>query len=111
MEILSTILIIIAAIAVIFVLLAVGRKYVFSRFKVNKWIILSVAIILFILQALLGVGKNIYVQFIFMIPIIWFFLWFMEINSGLAIKSKEKKIVIKSKAKPNRAKHLNKDNK
>ena len=40
-----------------------------------------------------------------------FFLWFMDIVTTGGPKKKEKEIVIRPKAKPNRVKHLNKNNK
>ena len=38
-----------------------------------------------------------------------FFMWFLEIQATGGPKKKEKEIVIRPKAKPNRVKHLNKD--
>ena len=110
MNILWTILYLLAAVVVTFALAAVGRKYVFTKIRINKWIVLAIAVVLFIAQVFLG-NKNTLNQFLFMVPTLWFFLWFMELQTGVAIKKKEKKIVIRPKAKPNRAKHLNKDNK
>lgn len=110
MNILWTILYLLIAVVITIALITLGRKYVFSKFKVNKWIILGIAAVLFIAEVVAKPSSPI-ATLLFMIPIIWFFLWFMEINSGVSIKSKEKKVVIKSKAKPNRAKHLNKDKK
>lgn len=110
MNILWTILYLLAAVVVTFALAAAGRKYVFTKVRINKWIVLGIAVVLFIAQVFLG-NKSILNQFLFMVPTLWFFLWFMELQTGVAIKKKEKKIVIRPKAKPNRAKHLNKDNK
>lgn len=110
MNILWTVLYLLAAVAITLGLAAVGRKYVFTKIRINKWIVLGIAVILFIAQVFLG-NKTMLNQFLFMIPTLWFFLWFMELQTGVAIKEKEKKIVIRPKAKPNRAKHLNKDKK
>jgi len=110
MTILWTILYLVITILIMIGLLMLGRKFVFSKVKVNKWIILAITIVLFIGQLIIQ-PNNVFIQYLFIIPAVWFFLWFMEINTYGVPKGKEKKIVIKPKAKPNRAKHLNKDNK
>ena len=59
-------------------------RFVFNKVKINKWIILAATIL---------------------------FLWFLDIlRNGYPKLKKEKKVVIKPKAKPNRVKH-NKDSK
>ena len=47
----------------------------------------------------------------FSLVIVWFFMWFIDIQSTGGPKKKEKKIEIRPKAKPNRAKHLQNQNK
>lgn len=90
--------------AVILLLTHLGRKYVFSKVRVNKWIILAITIVLFILPYILKI-QNGWLTWLFIIITVWFFLWFMEIQSTGGPKA-EKKIVIRPKAKPNRVKHL-----
>lgn len=92
-------------IALMFVLFILGKKFVFSKVKVNKWIILSIAIVLFIAQ-LIFKSTNMWLNMIFTLVIVWFFLWFFDIQSTGGPKQKEKKIEIRPKAKPNRAKHM-----
>ena len=85
-----------------------GRKYVFSKVRINKFIPLAIAIILFEF----AYGKdddNIIVVITMTILTVTFFMWFLEIQATGGPKKKEKEIVIRPKAKPNRVKHLNKD--
>ena len=86
-----------------------GRKYVFSKVRINKFIPLGIAITLFVLQIFMPVilGKNImWVSFVLTLLTVTFFLWFMDIQTTGGPKKKEKKIEIRPKAKPNRVKHL-----
>ena len=85
-----------------------GRKYVFSKVKVNKWILLGIAIVLLLTQSFLRINDT-WITMIFTIVTLGFFIWFMDIQSTGGPKVPEKKIVIKPKAKPNRVKHLNKN--
>ena len=73
-----------------------GRKYVFSKVRINKFIPLAIAIILLVVVTMT-------------ILTVTFFMWFLEIQATGGPKKKEKEIVIRPKAKPNRVKHLNKD--
>lgn len=98
-----TILSFILTIVVILAVYGVCRRFVFSKIRINKWIPLSIAIVLFIVQVFLGAG-NVYINTGLMGLIVLFFLWFMEIIQKGGPKKKEKQIVIKSKAKPNRVK-------
>lgn len=92
-------------IVLMLLLLTLGRKYVFSKVKVNKWIILAIAVVLFVIQVLVQ-SNNIFVTMAFTLAVVWFFLWFFEIQSTGGPKKKEKKIEIRPKAKPNRVKHI-----
>jgi hypothetical protein len=47
---------------------------------------------------------NKYISYVISIFVILFFLWFMDITQTGGPKKKEKQIVIKPKAKPNRVK-------
>ena len=89
-----------------------GRKYVFSKVRINKFIPLAIAIILLVVQmflpSIVSWGSNIIVVTITILTVT-FFMWFLEIQATGGPKKKEKEIVIRPKAKPNRVKHLNKD--
>ena len=101
----GTILYVLVLVALMVASLALGRKYVFSKARVNKWIILSIAIVLFVAQFFMKI-QNMWLNTIFSLVVVWFFLWFMDIQSTGGPKKKEKKIEIRPKAKPNRVKHL-----
>ncbi|MDU7455392.1 hypothetical protein [Clostridium saudiense] len=107
---LGTLLYFLVLLAIVFGVMFLGRKYVFSKVRINKYIPLGIAIVLFILQIfmLAILGKNIvWVSFLLTILTVTFFLWFMDIVTTGGPKQKEKKIEIRPKAKPNRVKHLN----
>lgn len=86
-------------------LLTLGKKFVFSKVRVNKWIILAIAVVLFVIQFLVK-SNNPFVTMAFSLVIVWFFLWFFDIQNTGGAKKKEKKIEIRPKAKPNRVKHI-----
>ena len=106
LNIVVKILYIVVMIAIILGVYALCKKFLFPKIRINKFIPLAVAIVLFIVQ-MLGVVKNQWVGLGITVIIIVAFLWFMDIHQTGGPKI-EKKIVIKSKAKPNRAKHLKK---
>ena len=92
-------------IALMMLLFTLGKKYVFSKVRINKWIPLAISIVLFILQ--LFVRKdNLWLNATFTLVVVWFFMWFIDIQSTGGPKKKEKKIEIRPKAKPNRVKHM-----
>ena len=107
MNILITILTFILMLIVILAVYAFCKKFVFTKVRINKWIPLSVAIVLFIVQ-LFTPTVNQYVKYGLSIVSVLFFLWFMDIFQTGGPKKKEKEIVIKPKAKPNRVKNKNK---
>ena len=80
------------------------KKYVFSKVRINKWIPLAIAIVLFVAQIFLGSIINKYFTIGISIFAVIFFLWFMDIMQTGGPKKKEKQIEIKPKAKPNRVK-------
>ncbi|WP_154820626.1 hypothetical protein [Clostridium saudiense] len=107
---LGTLLYFLVLLAIVFGVMFLGRKYVFSKVRINKYIPLGIAIVLFILRIFMPaiLGKNIvWVSFLLTILTVTFFLWFMDIVTTGGPKQKEKKIEIRPKAKPNRVKHLN----
>lgn len=109
------------------------KTYVLTKVKVNKWIILAVAVIMLILPNILAVAFGIKTQnniFLVYVPsalFIVFFLWFMDLSGwnnrrnasnrgnksnggtyvGYGKKGSSKDVVIKPKAKPNRIKNKN----
>lgn len=85
-----------------------GRKFVYSKVKINKFIPLGIAVAILVIQFLLK--GNAIVNFVLTLVILYFFLWFMDIQATGGPKAKEKEIVIKPKAKPNRVKHMNTNN-
>lgn len=110
MGMLWSVIYIIVTVAIMLATLMLGRKYIFSKFRINKWIPLAITIVLFIAQLFFKV-KNIWLSMLFTVLILWFFMWFMDIHSTGGAKKKEKKIEIRPKAKPNRVKHIQNKNK
>ena len=82
-----------------------GKKYIFSRIRISKWIPLTISVVLFIIQFFVK-PENMWVRMVFTLVIVWFFMWFIDIQSTGGPKKKEKKIEIRPKAKPNRVKHM-----
>lgn len=107
MGIFLSILSFVIMLAVMIVAYSLCRKYVFTKVRVNKWIPLAIAIILFIVQLTVG-NTNKYLNMGLSIFTVLFFLWFMDILQTGGPKKKEKQIVIKPKAKPNRVKNRKK---
>jgi len=103
MDFLITILSFILMFAVIMGAYVLCKKYVFTKVRINKWIPLAIAIVLFAAQIFLG-AMNRYVTIVISIFAVIFFLWFMDIMQTGGPKKKEKQIEIKPKAKPNRVK-------
>ncbi|WP_244833100.1 hypothetical protein [Clostridium sp. BJN0001] len=92
---------------IIFALYYVCRKFIFTKVRINKYIPLAIAIVLFVIQLFsgkIGIINN-YVNIALSVVSVLFFLWFMDIMQTGGPKQKEKKIVIKSKPKPNRVKN------
>ena len=103
MDFLITISSFILMFAIIVVAYLLCKKYIFRKVRIIKWIPLSISIILFAAQILVG-QTNKYLSSGLSIFAVLFFLWFMEIMQTGGPKKKEKQIVIKPKAKPNRVK-------
>jgi hypothetical protein len=96
------------------------KTYVLSKIKVNKWIVLAAAIVVFIVPMLVLPNMPGYVR-TYVIPGIFviLFLWFMDLSGFIkkrdvskanytttsSKKDNKKDIVIRSKAKPNRVKN------
>ena len=107
MSFLTTIISFVVMLAIIVGMYLLCKKFVFGKVRISKWIPLSIAIILFatqfIAQMFLGPINN-YISTGLSIFAVLFFLWFMDIMQTGGPKKKEKQIVIKPKAKPNRVK-------
>lgn len=96
---------------VVFVTFSLLGRYVFNKIRINKWIILATAIIAFIITFFIpdfnAIG-SLAIQVVLIYICVISILWFIDVNkNGYPKIKKEKKIVIKSKAKPNRAKKKN----
>ena len=95
MNILFTILFYVVMFVIILALYAACRLYVFSKIRINKWIPLAIAIVLFIIQLTLG-NTNKILNIGLSILTVLFLLWFMEILQTGGPKKKEKPIVVKN---------------
>lgn len=124
----KTILELIAFAVIILIFYNVAKTLVLSKIKANKWIVLISAILVFILSSVIPVLLKLQLQgtifqIIFAAIFIFLFLWYLDLagfnkkyennNNTYSWNKKNKKndIVIKPKAKPNRVKNLNRDNK
>lgn len=109
---------------VILVIYNVAKPYLLSKIKINKWIVLVLAILSLFLPNIIMAQSGINPksnQFLVWIPsgfFILFFLWFMDISgfgnkgfrnntSSVDKKNNKKDVIIKPKAKPNRVKNKN----
>lgn len=110
MAILGSIVYFIVMFAIIFGIFLLCKKYVFPRVNINKWILLAIAIILLLLQMFGKIDSTAW-NIISTPIIVLSFLWFMDLQQTGGPKKKEKQIVIKPKAKPNRVKNANKKSK
>lgn len=104
MNIIFWVLSVVAGAIIVFGSYALLTKFVFNKVIVNKWILLAVSLIF------LGLGfflvTNTWLKIAFEGIGIIILFWFFDVytNGNPRIK-KEKKIVIKAKAKPNRVKN------
>ncbi len=108
MGILLGILKIIGLFIVLVASLLLCKEFVFSKVRINKYIPLAISIAILLVQLALPffeIHLNFWVTAIFSVLIVVTFFWFMDIHQTGGPKPKEKKIVIKSKAKPNRVKN------
>lgn len=123
MDMFITILSIIAGSIIMLVVYNLLKTYVLSKIKVNKWIVLAAAIVLFIAPVLIwrdmpGYVRNYVLPGIFVV----LFLWFMDLSGFIkkrnvsktnyttasSKKDNKKDIVIRPKAKPNRVRNFKK---
>lgn len=94
----------IAIMLILFVALALLKKFVFSKVRINKYIPLGLATGLFVFQLIFKVN-NFFLSSALIIVIALLFAWFWDIHETGGPKKGDKKIVIKPKAKPNRVKN------
>lgn len=88
------------------------KIFVLEKININKWIVLAIAIIIFVLPSVfrLNIKDSIW-MFVHSSIVIIFILWFMDlVRFGKNGSSKKEKIVIKPKAKPNRVKNIKQNN-
>ncbi|MGL4873453.1 MAG: hypothetical protein ACRC30_02250 [Clostridium sp.] len=105
MNIITTIITFVILLAITIGILFVCKQYVFPRVRVNKFVPLAIAIILFLIQ-LTGKVTETWFGLISTPLIIIAFLWFLDIHQTGGPKAKEKLIKNKPKAKPNRVKNM-----
>ncbi len=119
MSLLITILSIVAFSIVVLVVYNVLKAYVLYKVKVNKWVILSLAMVIFIVPMLVWPTMPKYVaNYIIPGAFVFLFLWFMDLSGFIkkknvsttnysigSKKDKKKDVVIRPKVKPNRIKN------
>ena len=124
MSLLITILSIVAFSIVVLVVYNVLKAYVLYKIKVNKWVILGLAMVVFVVPMLVWPNMPKYVaNYIIPGAFVFLFLWFMDLSGFIkkrnvattnysvgSKKDKKKDVVIRPKVKPNRIKN-NIDNK
>ena len=84
------------------------NKYVLYKLKINRWIVLSTAILVMVVPAFFSMNGYVWMGIqsaIFVILLLWF------IDLTKLQKEEAKKIKIRPKAKPNRVKYSSKDKK
>lgn len=120
MTTLQTVLSIVAFSIVVLVVYNVLRIYVLHKIKVNKWVILGIAMVIFVVPMIIWPDMPKYVAN-YIIPgiFVFLFLWFMDLSGFIkkrnvsttnytstnTKKDKKDDIVMRPKAKPNRVKN------
>lgn len=89
------------------------NMFVLTKYNPNKWIILGIAIVILVVPTAINVVNHTTFngslwQYVQSSVFIVFALWFFDLVR-YGEKKPAKKLIIKSKAKPNRAKTLNKN--
>ena len=90
--------------AVTILLIMIGKKFLFSKIAINKYIPLALSVLALICQIFIK-SSNMILNAGLTIIIILFFAWYFDINQTGGPKKGQKKIVMKPKAKPNRIKN------
>lgn len=90
------------------------KVYVLDKININKWLVFALSIFILIFPALIKFNINgtiwQYVQSAIVIILTLWFLDLMGIGAGSRTKKKKSDVVIRPKAKPNRAKNIKKQN-
>ncbi|MDU4600183.1 MAG: hypothetical protein E6Y49_19860, partial [Clostridium sporogenes] len=90
------------------------KVYVLDKININKWLVFALSIFILIFPALIKFNINgtiwQYVQSAIVIILTLWFLDLMGIGAGSRAKKKKNDVVIRPKAKPNRAKNIKKQN-
>lgn len=91
------------------------KIYLLDKLKVNKWIVLALAVAVFIIPGLLGENANMlggWGQYLHSAVFVVLIMWFMDLvglnkrrQSNNKYSKNDKNNVIKSKAKPSRVKN------
>lgn len=91
------------------------KVYLLDKVKINKWIVLALAVITFIAPVFFGEKANIFGswwQYLHSAIFVMLFLWYMDLagfnkrtKSNNRYSKNDKNAVIKSKAKPSRIKN------
>lgn len=96
----------------IFVGYTVANIYVLSKLKVNRWLILGVAVAFLIIGMIVPYyTDNVVLTYVPTTIFVFFFLWFADVSgfTGFGKKKAEaSKPAIRPKAKPNRIKYADK---
>ncbi|MFB0918361.1 MAG: hypothetical protein QMB63_04730 [Clostridiaceae bacterium] len=103
--ILNILIMILIALAII-VGFNLANIYYLKKLNVNKWLLLGIAIVTFVIAfALSSAYPNTWWQLIPLVISLSCFMWFIEVRRRKDKSPKDsKKVVMKAKAKPNRAK-------
>jgi len=103
--VLNILIMILIALAII-VGFNLANIYYLKKLNVNKWLLLGVAIVTFIIAfALSSMYPNTWWQLIPLVISLSCFMWFIEVRRRKDKSPKDsKKVVMKAKAKPSRAK-------
>jgi len=94
----------------LFTMITFNLLYIFvlDKLRINKWIVLSLGVILFVLSTfLMGTKLHTLLKLLSIVITIMPFMWFYNILSKEKA-NKKTKIQIRPKAKPNRVKNIKK---
>lgn len=104
-----------ALVAVVLVVYNFLKIYLLDKIKINKWIVLAMALLVFILPSFLVQSQDMlgsWWQYIHSAAFVILFMWFMDlaglnkrIQSKNSYSKTDKNNVIKPKAKPSRVKN------
>lgn len=108
---------------VVLVLYNVVKTYLLTKVKINKWVVLGASMVIFVVPMIIWPNMPKFVAN-YVIPglFVFLFLWFMDLSgfmkkknnsktnttSNYVKKDKKPDVVIRPKAKPNRAKNKQK---